>query len=115
MNDLNPGHLHGPIAEINNGGVRLRGTFDVLHQDRRLLDLLGEGVAVVGIAGKGTGADDQVASLGGSNAHLDPEFVRLAGLTLADALDFRCVQGVELVFVLGAAGCGCAGPGRPTG
>lgn len=109
---LNP-PFNAPIAQIDNGGAGLRGAFDVLHQDRRLLDLLGEGVAVVGIAGKGPGADDQVAFLGGGNAHLDPEFVRLAGLALADALDFRRVQGVELVLVLGPPGVDAPGPFGP--
>jgi len=39
VDDLNPWHFHAPIAQINNGGVGLRGAFDVLHQDRGLLDL----------------------------------------------------------------------------
>ena len=72
VDDLNPWHFNAPIAQIDDGGVGLWGAFDVLHQDRRLLDLLGEGVAVVGIAGKGPGADDQVAFLGGGDTTLTP-------------------------------------------
>lgn len=48
VDDLNPRHFNAPIAQIDDGGVGLRGTFDVLHQDRGLFDLLGKGVAVVG-------------------------------------------------------------------
>ena len=34
------------------------------------------------------------------NSGLDAEFVGLLGFTLADAFDFRCMQGVKLAFVL---------------
>jgi len=44
-----------------------------------------------------------------------PEFVRLTGLALADALDFRRMQGVELVLVLGPLGVDAPGPFEPQG
>lgn len=59
---------------------------------------------VVGIARKGPSADDEVDFLRRGDAHFYPEFVGLVGLALADALDFRRVQCVEFVFVLGPLG-----------
>ena len=112
---LHPGHLHTLIVQINNGGVGLWSAFNVLHQDRGLFDLPGKGVAVVGVAGKGPRADDQVASFGGGNVHLDAEFIGLARFALADALDFRCVRGVQLVLVLGPLGVDAPSPVEPQG
>ncbi len=85
-------HLHTPTPQIDDGDARLRSTFDVLHQDRHLLDLLGDGVAVAAVAEKSPGVNNQVAFLGGGDAHLDAEFVGVARFALADALDFRCVH-----------------------
>ena len=38
--------------------------------------------------------------MGHGDAGLDAELVGFPGFTLADAFDFRCMQSVELVFVL---------------
>lgn len=57
-------------------------------------------MAVVGIAREGPGPHHQPALVGDGNAGLHPEFVRLAGLAFGNALDFRGMQGVELVLVL---------------
>ena len=57
-------------------------------------------VAVIGIAGQRLHMGDELAALGvlerGGNADLDAELVRPVGLALADALDFRRVQGIDL-------------------
>ena len=76
-------------------------TSEVLQQDACLLELCRENVAVVGVAGEGARADHQAALVGDGDAGLDAELVGLAGFALADALDLRCVQRVELVLVLG--------------
>ena len=108
-------HLHTPTPQIDDGDARLRSTFDVLHQDRHLLDLLGDGVAVTGVAEKSPAVDDQVAFLGGGDAHHDAEFIGVARFALADALDFRCVQGVQPVLVLAPLGGDAPGTFEPRG
>src|SRR6266571_4603475 len=53
-----------------------------------------------GIAGQRLHMSDELAALamleGGGNAHLDAELVRPMGLALADAFDFRRMQGIDL-------------------
>lgn len=90
--------IDAAVAEVDDRRRRLDA--DVLQQRRRLLDLRGQGVAVVGVAGEGARADDQAASVGDRDACLDAELVRLAALALPDALDLRGVQRVELVLVV---------------
>ena len=54
------------------------------------LDHVGQGVAVIGIAGQGLGVEDELAALGapvgGGERGLDAELVRRSRLALADAL-----------------------------
>ena len=57
-------------------------------------------MTVVRIAGKGPGADDQTTLVGDDDAGLDTEFVALARLAFADALDLGGMQGVKLVLVV---------------
>jgi len=59
-----------------------------------------ENVTVVGIAGERSCSDHQAALVGHGDTGLDPELVGFPGFALADALDFRCMQGVQLVLVL---------------
>ena len=69
-----------------------------MHQDRGLLQLLGQGVPVIRVAVKRLGAHDQVALelRGAGDAHLHAKLVRLLGLAFADAVHLGCVPGVEL-------------------
>ena len=69
--------VHPAVAQIDEDRDGRRRA--VLHQDGGLLELLGERVAVVGVAGKGTGTHDQVALERAGNAHLHAELVGLAG------------------------------------
>jgi len=104
MDDVHAGvvAIHPAKAQIDDDLLgRLAG---VLQQDAGLFQLLSEDVSVVRIARKGARPDHQAAPVSDSNARLDAEFIRLAGLSLADALDFRGMQGVELVLVLGLLG-----------
>jgi hypothetical protein len=59
-----------------------------------------QGVTVIWIAGQRLHMGDELAALavleGGGNAHLDAELVRPMGLALADAFDFRRMQGIDL-------------------
>ena len=63
----------------------------VLHQDAGLLHLLGQAVAVIGVAMKRSGTDDEIAFAGAGNADFDTKFIRLAGLAFVDAID--CMPG----------------------
>src|SRR3979411_2163209 len=57
-------------------------------------------VTVIGIAGQRLHMGDELAALavpeGGGDAHLDAELVRPMGFALADAFDFRRMQGIDL-------------------
>jgi hypothetical protein len=59
-----------------------------------------QGVTVVGIAVQGVDVNDKLtgwaASVGGGQAHLAAELLRLGGLALADALDLGRMQGINL-------------------
>ncbi len=59
-----------------------------------------QGVAVVGITRQGCGVQNELAagrsSIGGHDRDLYAELPRCAGLALADALDLRSVEGIEL-------------------
>jgi hypothetical protein len=65
-----------------------------------LLHLLGQGVAIIGIAGKALGAHQPSAPAGDCDTDLIAELVRLARLALGDAFDLGLVNAVDLVLVL---------------
>jgi len=104
VNQLNGTKLnvYAAKAEIGKYRLGLRFTRHVSLQNARLLELLGQGVAIVRIAGKRPGAHDQLALLSNCQADLDTELVGLARLAFADTLDFRRVQCIQLVLVFGA-------------
>ncbi|AOD15205.1 hypothetical protein BER93_11270 [Xanthomonas fragariae] len=60
----------------------------ILQQPACLLQLLGQGIAVVRVAREAARTHDQSLAGGDRNADLDAEFVRLTRLTLADAFHF---------------------------
>lgn len=68
------------------------------------LDGAAQGMAVIRIAGQGLGVQHELAgrraAVGGDDRDLDPELVRRAGLSLADALDLGSVEGIELPAAL---------------
>ena len=101
MNDLHPRivTIHAAKAQINHDFLWLAP--DIFEQDARLLELRRENVTIVRVAGKGPCPNHQAAFVGHGDTGLDAELVGLAGFALADALNFRCMQGVQLVFVLG--------------
>ena len=59
-------------------------------------------VAVIRVACKAASTDHQALAVCDGNAHLHAKLIGLAGLALALAFDFGCVQGVEFVFVFRA-------------
>ena len=71
-------------------------------EDAHLLQRLGQGVAVVGVAGHGAHAHHQAFFERGGDADLHAKLVGRPGLTFADALHLGRVQGVQLVLVFGA-------------
>jgi len=73
----------------------------VITQDVDLLDLLMQRVAVIRIAGERSGTHYKARLMRDGNARLDAELVRVAGFALADALDFRGMQRIQLAFVRG--------------
>ena len=66
-----------------------------------LLEGVGEGVTVIGVAGHGAHADDEAAGQGGGDADLGAELVADPGFALGDAVHRRFVQGVELSLAFG--------------
>src|SRR5215510_8200251 len=70
----------------------------------RALDGVVQRVAVVGIAGQGLGVQHELAGrravVGGHDRDLDAKFIRRAGLAFANALDLRCMEGIELPAAL---------------
>ena len=82
VHDVHTGQVrvYAPVAQIHEG----RRWFGcaVLHQDRGLLQLLGQSVAVVRVAVECTRAHDQVAPQRAGNAHLHPELVGVLALPL---------------------------------
>ena len=79
-----------------------------------------QGVAIIWIAGQRLDVGDELAALavleGGGNADLDAELVRPMGLPLADAFDFRRMQGIDhraaLTLLLLAYACGADASAR---
>jgi len=92
--------IRPPVAQVDDGRVRLDA--QVLQQDGGLLQLLGQRVAVIGVARQAARTDHQALFGAHRHADLHAELVGLAGLALADALDLRRMQRVQLVLVLGA-------------
>jgi len=86
--------IHTPVAQV--GIDHLRPDAQALHQDRALFDLLVHGMPVIRIAGKASGAHDQVALERHGQAHLHAKLVGVATLALGDALDLRGMPAVEL-------------------
>ena len=82
--DLRVVGVRAAVAEVDPRRARLGP--GVLRQDRRLLDLLGERVAVVRAALECASAHDQAAAQRDRNAHFRSELVRGPGLAqrLAD-------------------------------
>jgi len=90
--------IDAAVAQIDED---LLGWFaGIFKQDTGLLQLRRENVTVVRVAGEGPGADDQTTLVGDEDAGLDAEFVALARLAFADALNFGGMQGVKLVLVV---------------
>ena len=100
MNDLHPRivSINPTKSQINHDLLGFAP--DIFEQDARLLQLCRENVTVVRVAGKGSGTDHQAALVGHGDTGLDAKLVGLPGFALADALDFRCMQGIQLVLVL---------------
>lgn len=88
--------LPASVAEIDDGGLGGNA-----GEDGGLLQMLLQGIAVIGVTGKAAGADDQTFLGCHRDADLDPELVGLASFALADAFHLGRMQGVELVLVLG--------------
>ena len=86
---------------------------DVLQQRVGLLQLLGQRVAVVGVAGEGPRAHHQALLVRDGQADLHAELVGLARLALADALHLGRVQRVELVLVVALLGADALGALQP--
>ena len=102
--------VNTPVTQINDG----RGGFDieVLQQVSGLLNLFGQGMAVLGEAPRECpGANVQALFVGDRDAGLHAELVGPAALALADALSFRCVQGIQLILVLGLLSADALGQG----
>ena len=91
--------IHATKSQINHHLLWLAS--DIFEQNAGLLQLRRENVTVVGIAGKGSCPNHQATLVGHGNTGLDAELVRFPGFALADALDFRRMQGVQLILVLG--------------
>ncbi len=103
--------VNTPVTQINDG----RSWFDieVLQQVSGLLNLFGQGVAFIGVAGECPVADDQTLFVGDRDAGLDAELEGPAALALFDALGLRCVQGIKLGLVLGLLSADAFGQGHP--
>lgn len=67
-----------------------------------MLQCLGQGVAVVGVARHGPHAHHQAFLQRGGDADLHAKLVRCSGLAFADAFHLTRVQGIQLVLVLGS-------------
>ncbi len=65
-----------------------------------MFQLLGERVSIIGVARKASRADDESASNGNSNDDLYPKLIRVSGFPFTDALNFRGMQGIEIIFCL---------------
>ena len=80
-------HRDGAVMQNSSWGpggrpLRVAASFNIFEKDAGLFQLRREKVTVVGIAGKGPGAHDQVALERAGHAHLDTELVGLASLAL---------------------------------
>ena len=82
---------------------------DILGQDTHLLQLLGQGLAVIGVAGEAARAHHQALRVCDGHAGLHAELVGLSGFALANAFDLGSMQGVQLVLVLRTLGADALG------
>ena len=105
VNDLDVGVvlIDPTVAEVNIDRLGRRG--DAFEQDGGLFELFVEGVSIIGIPGKGAGADDETVLMGDGQAGLDAKLVGFACFALADAFHFGSVQGVQLVLPLRQNSC----------
>jgi len=99
--------VHAAIARVDHRDLGRHA--DVLQQRAGLLQLGAQRVPVKRVAGEGSGPHHQPALVRDRQADLDAELVGLPGLALADALDFRRVQCVQLALVAGALGVNAFG------
>ena len=83
------------MAEIHDGGAWL-----FTAQNFRLLELLGQRVSIVRFPREASCTHDESMSGGNSNADLHAKLIRESGFPFADALHFRRMQGIELIFCL---------------
>ena len=92
------GCVHTAITQVNDrrGGLDA----DVSQKRVGVLELFGQRVAVVRIAGERPGAPPSALLVRAGQTDFDAEFVRLHGLALADAFDLGRVQRVEFVFAV---------------
>lgn len=102
-----------PMAAIDTGAGGL------LSGDAGdLVELSDERLAVIGIAGQRHGAEHELAALaalvGDRERGLHPELVSGGGLALADALDLRGMEGIELLGVAGLLAIDRPGPLQDT-
>ena len=97
--DAHPFDLDAPVTPVHHCRVRLAVG---AREDAHLLQGFCQCVSVVRIARHGAHAHHQRFLVRGGNAHRHAELVRGAGLALGDALELRGVQGIQIVFVLGA-------------
>ena len=98
--------LHAPVALVHDGrgGGLIRAS-----EDTHLLQRLGRGLTVIGVARHGAHAHHRTFLERGGDADLHAKLIRCPGLALGDALHLGCVQCVQLVLVFGALGQDAAG------
>jgi hypothetical protein len=103
--------VHAPVAQVNDRRGWLH--TDVLQQRVGLLELLGQRVAVVRVAGEGTRSHHQAQLVRDGQADLDAELVGFRGPALADALHLGCMQRVELVLAVALLRANSLGATQP--
>lgn len=86
--------IDAPVAQIDDGRVRLRGSRQILQYNDGLFQFGVQRVAIVGIAREAAYTDDQSLLLGGRRADFDAKLVGLAGLAFGNAFHFRRMQRV---------------------
>ena len=96
------GGVVAPVAGIDDDLIQT-GTDHVLD----IGDHGCQGMAVIGIAGHGLGVNHELPALAaverGGDRDLHAKFIRFVSLALADAFDFRGMQGIDLVTTLAPA------------
>ena len=89
-------HLRPFLATVDDGKARAA-VCQVLH----LFQRRGEGVAILGIAGKTAHANDETLVQHRGDADLAAELVAHPRLTFGDAIDLWLVQSTDFVTALG--------------